>query len=68
MDEDQAKNAETAAGITRAAIPLLTTAMGYAGTAGNINATSSLVGAVGSVASKWTQSSFQGSLPSFGFG
>ena len=64
FDLAQAENATTAAGIARQALPLLEQSKGLAATAGNINMASSLVSAAGSVASKWTQSSFQGMLPS----
>lgn len=61
MDRVNADMATTAAGITRAALPLQKQAMDLAGTAGNIGVLSSLTGAAGSVAEKWMKSSFQGS-------
>ena len=60
FDVAQAQNATTAAGIARQALPLLEQAKGQAQTAGLIGAASSITGAAGSVASKWTEGSFKG--------
>ena len=60
INKFNADAAKTAAGITEKALPLQGKAYELAGTMGNINAMSSIVGAAGSVASKWTGGSFQG--------
>jgi hypothetical protein len=62
MDRLQADNATTAANITRSVLPLQQKASDLAGTAGTIGVLSSLTGAAGSVAGKWMQGSFQGSV------
>lgn len=53
MNEDQAANAKTAAGIVRQALPLEQQAMDLASSTGTTNMLGSLVGAAGSVADKW---------------
>lgn len=60
MDDEQAKNATTAAGLTRSGLSLLSDASKNVETATGLNVMSSLVGGVGSVAGKWTTGSFQG--------
>ncbi len=60
LDKAQAANATTAAGITRAALPLEQQAMGLAAETGKLGAEASLISAAGSVASKWMQGSFLG--------
>jgi hypothetical protein len=57
VDRTQAANTMTAAGLAEEAIPLQVSAYGLAGEAGDIGATASLVGAAGSVASKWSSAS-----------
>jgi hypothetical protein len=58
-DEDrvQAANTMQAAGLAQQAIPLQQQAWGLAGQAGDISSMASLVGAAGSVASKWSSAS-----------
>jgi hypothetical protein len=60
MDDEQAKNAGTAAGLTRSSMSLLSQASENVSKATGLNIMSSLVGGVGSVAGKWTTGSFQG--------
>lgn len=60
MDDEQAKNASTAAGLTRSSMGLLSQASQNVSRATGINIMSSLVGGLGSVAGKWTTGSFQG--------
>jgi len=60
LDTAQAQNATTAAGITRAALPLEQQAYNLAGTAGTINMLGSIASTAGSVATKWSQAGFSG--------
>jgi hypothetical protein len=55
MNEEQAKNALTAADFTMQALPLQQRAMQLAGTTESLGIAGSLVSTVGSVASKWIQ-------------
>jgi hypothetical protein len=54
QDKIQAANDMTAAGLTMEAIPLQQQAFALAGSAGDISSIGSLLGAAGSVASKWS--------------
>lgn len=54
MNETQAANTRTAAGLTMQALPLQQQAYNLAGTSGTLGIIGSLVGAGASVASKWT--------------
>lgn len=60
MNEDQSKNALTAAGMTEQALPLEQKAMSIADSSATTGIMSSLVGAAGSVAGKWIQGSNMG--------
>jgi len=65
LERMQASAATMGANITRMALPLEQQASDIAKTSGEIGVISSLVGGAGSVASKWSQASTAGALPSF---